>query len=149
MPEPVFQALGDRLTKALLTADFDLYRSILTLPVTFSPRGGKAYTLRTETALREDFDLYVSIIKLHGVTDIYRRFLGTEQHADGKVSVRVMTHILVRATLLTEPFDTRMWLVPEDSGWRIAEIESSEGHLSWALGKALVSPAGIFVPKEE
>ena len=90
--------------------------------------------------MRADFDLYVSIIRLHGVTDIYRQVLCFDPQGDDTVSVRVMTHILVRATLLVEPFATRMILQRGSDGWRIAEIESSEGHLNWTLGRAVVSP---------
>ena len=149
MPEPVFQAVGDLLTKALLAADFDLYASILTLPVTFTPQGGKSYTISDEASLRADFDLYVSIIKLHGVTDIYRRFLGVDAVGPDTMVARWRTHILVRATLLAEPFVTRMHLRKVDSHWRIAEIESSEGHLNWTLGRAVVSPGGIFESRGE
>lgn len=149
MPEHVFQVLGDQLTKALLTADFPLYRSILTLPVTFTPQGGKPFVLADEAALRADFELYVSIIKLHGVTDIYRRFQGIELAAPTEMLARWRTHILVRATLLAEPFDTRMRVRQVEGVWRIAEIESSEGHLNWTLGRATVSPAGQFESRGE
>lgn len=37
---------------------------------------------------------------------------------------------------LVEPFATRMPLTEDAAGWRIAEIESSEGHLNWTLGRA-------------
>lgn len=143
MPDRAFLTLGDLLTKALITGDFALYQSILTLPVKFSPRQGRAYVLHDEAALREDFELYVSIIRLHGVTDIYRQFLGHDR-LDNGIHVHWMTHILVRGTRLVEPFVTRMLVTVDAAGWRIAEIESSEGHLNWTLGRAVVSPEGNF-----
>lgn len=148
MPERALHELGDLLTRALTTGNFRLYRSIFTLPVRFSPKDGKAYVLTDEAGLRDDFDLYVSIIKLHGVTDIYRKFLGYQTLADGTVSVRWFTHILVRARLLADPFETTMLLRQSEDGWRIAEIESSEGHLHWTLGRAQVSPLGKFERKD-
>lgn len=147
VPERAFHELGDLLTKALIGGDFDLYRSVLTLPVRFAPKDGKAYVLKDETALREDFDLYVSIIRLHGVTDIYRRLLGHDAQADGTKILRWMTHILVGGRLLADPFPTRMLLQPQADGWRIAEIESSEGHLNWTLGRAAVTAQGQFERK--
>ena len=143
MPEPAFLTLGDLLTKVLITGDFALYQSILTLPVKFLPRQGKVYVLHDEAALREDFELYVSIIRLHGVTDIYRQLLGHDR-LDHGIHVHWMTHILVRGTRLVEPFATRMLVTKDAVGWRIAEIESSEGHLNWTLGRAVVSPDGNF-----
>ena len=144
MAERAFQELGELLTKALISGDFALYRSILTLPMKFTPRDGPSYILSDEAALREDFELYVSIIKLHGVTDIYRQVLGYDPVGEGQIVVRVVTHILVRANLLVAPFATRILLQEAADGWRIAEIESSEGHLNWTLGRASVSPAGDF-----
>lgn len=148
MPDHAFHELGDLLTKALLFGNFELYRSIFTLPVRFAPKDGKAYVLSDEQALREDFDLYVSIIKLHGVTDIYRQFLGYDRVGDGLMSVRWTTHILVRARRLADPFATRMLVALGDGGWKIAAIESSEGHLNWTLGQAVVSPDGKFEPRK-
>ncbi len=144
MPERAFAELGESLTKALIGGDFALYRSMFLLPVRFAPRDGKAYVLTSDAALHEDFALYVSIIRLHGVTDIYRRLLGWESLADAAAQVNWTTHILVRARLLAEPFQTRMTLREVDGAWRITGIESSEGHLNWTLGKASVSPAGKF-----
>ncbi len=144
MAERVFEGLGDQLTKALLSADFDLYRSIMTLPVTFTPRGAKAYTLSDDAALRDDFDLYVSIIRLHGVTDIYRLVLGTDAVSADEMVVQCKTHILVRARLLVDPFETRMRLLRQDDRWRISGIESSIGHLNWAMGRADVLSDGQF-----
>lgn len=148
MPERAFRELGDLLTKALIFGNFELYRSILTLPVRFSPKDGKAYVLSDDQALRDDFDLYVSIIKLHGVTDIYRQFLGYDRLHEGQMSVRWMTHILVRGQRLADPFATRMLVRRAEDGWKIAEIESSEGHLHWTLGRADISPEGKFEPKQ-
>ena len=144
MAERAFQELGELLTKALISGDFALYRSILTLPMKFTPKDGQSYILLDEAALSEDFDLYVSIIRVHGVTDIYRQFLGCDPVGEGTIIVRVMTHILVRANLLVDPFPTRMVVQEAADGWRIVEIESSEGHLNWALGRASVSPLGAF-----
>ncbi len=145
MPERAFHELGDLLTKALLLKNFGLYRSALTLPARFAPKEGKADVLSDEAALRADFDLYVSIIKLHGVTDIYRQFLGCDRVDEGLMSVNWITHVLVRARRLADPFATRMLVRHGEDGWRIAAIESSEGHLNWTLGQATVSPEGRFV----
>lgn len=144
MAEHVFQKLCELLTKALISGNFDLYRSILTLPMKFTPKDGRSYILSDEAALREDFELYVSIIRLHGVTDIYRQVLGFDQLGEGRIRVRVVTHILMRANLLVAPFPTQILLQEEFDGWRISEIESSEGHLNWTLGKAKVAPSGLF-----
>jgi hypothetical protein len=144
MPERAFHELGDLLTKALIVQDFELYRSIFTLPVRFAPKDGKAYVLSDEAALRDDFDLYVSIIRLHGVTDIYRQFLGYDAAEDGQMALRWTTHILVRGRRLADPFGTRMLVLQGEGGWQIAAIESSEGHLNWTLGQAKVSPEGKF-----
>ncbi len=149
MAERLFQVLGDQLTKALVGGDFALYESLLMMPVKFTPRGGgKPYVLTDRDALREDFDLYVSIIRVHGVTDIYREILGIETLGPEDIIVRVTTHIMVRAQRLVAPFETAMHLRKGPGGWRIAEIESSEGHLNWSMGNAELSPDDQFGPKK-
>lgn len=146
MPERAIAELSDLLTRALITGDFALYAQILTLPMQFTPRGEKPYLLTTEAELREDFDTYVATIRGHGVTDIYRKLLGVTRTDQG-AEARWLTHILVRAQLLIAPFETRMRLVRGEDGWKIAEIESSEGHIRWSLGLAEIS-SGRFIPKE-
>ena len=148
MPDHAFLKLGEDLTRALLTGDFRLYRSILILPMKFTPTGGQAYVLQTEDDLQDDFDLYVSIIKLHGVTDIYRQITRFEPAGPYQVEVHCLTHILVRANLLTEPFATRMLMRHNEDGWRIAEIESTKGHLNWTQGLAVLTPDGRFAAKD-
>ena len=148
MPERAFTGLAELLTKSLISGDFDLYLSILTLPMKFTPRDGASYVLADEAALREDFDLYVAIIRLHGVTDIYRQVLGFDQIDDAHVVARVMVHILARANLLASPFESRITMKRAGDGWRIAEIESSEGHLNWTLGRAVLTPEGQFQEKQ-
>lgn len=146
MPDRAIPELSDLLTRALIGGDFAQYRTLVTLPMQFTPRGERPYVLTTEADLRADFDLYVGIIRTHGVTDIYRKLLGVHRTEQG-AEARLLTHILVRARLLAEPFETRMRLVQGDEGWKIAEIESSEGHIHWTMGRAEVSD-GRFTPKE-
>lgn len=60
-----------------------------------------------------------------------------------------MTHIMERANLLVAPFPANIRLGLNNDGWRIAAIESSEGHLNRTLGQADVAPAGYFETKRE
>lgn len=148
MPERAFQELGELLTKALLSGDFALYLSIMTLPMKFTPKDGPSYVLMDEAALRADFDIYRSIIQLHGVTDIYRQVSGYDWAGKGEMVVPVVTHILARANLLVAPFPTRIVMHEGADGWRITEIESLEGYLNWTLGRAEVSQDGRFETKD-
>lgn len=144
MPEKQFQTIGDQLTKALISGDFAQYAALMELPMRITPRDGKAYALHDMAALRQDFDLYHAIIKTHGVTDIYRQILSFDRQADNKMLFTCITHILVRAHRIVEPFQTRMTLHQRADGWRISEIESSEGHINWTLGKGGISATGRF-----
>ena len=63
---------------------------------------------------------------------------------DDKMLFTCITHILVRAQRIVEPFQTRMTLHQRPDGWRISEIESSEGHINWTLGKGRISATGRF-----
>jgi len=144
-----FQSIGDRLTKALISGDFELYRSLMILPLRVTPRHGTPYTTHTIEALREDFDLYHKIIGIHGVTDIFRDVQNVEMTGPDQAIVTVMTHILQRANRLVHPFNARFHLQRQGDGWCITEIESTEGHINWTLGRATVSDAGQFKGKDD
>ena len=139
-----FQSIGDRLTKALISGDFELYKSLMILPLRVTPRDGTPYTTHTEEALREDFDLYHKIIGIHGVTDIFRDVQSVEMIGPDRAIVTLITHILQRANRLVNPFMARFHMQLQGDEWRITEIESTEGHINWTLGRASVSETGQF-----
>lgn len=139
-----FQALGDQLTKALICGDFDLYRAVMDLPLIIAPRDAQPYVLSDDAALEADFNLYHQIVAAHGVTDIYREVRSYDRLTPMQVQVHCISHIMVRATRIIEPFETRMMMLFKAGDWRIAEIESSEGHINWSLGRARISPSGRF-----
>ncbi len=134
-----FQRIGDRLTLALLSGDFALYRSLIALPMTITPRNGETYVLNEEVALRVDFVLYHSMLAVSGVTDVFRDVLAVDQTVTDRAVVTVMTHIMVYSQRISDPFETRFFLISESGHWAIREIESSAEHIDWSLGKA--SPA--------
>lgn len=136
MPQRAFQNLSDRLTEALIKGNYGMYASVMAVPLTLIDTEGKAYVLQDDAALREDFEIYAAIIKLHGVTDIYRQFQGLDPAGAGEVRLSWLTHILVRANLLVDPFTTRMLVRQGADGLRIAAIESPLRHLNWTLGRA-------------
>lgn len=147
MPERAFAQIGDRLTTALLAGDFAIYRSLMLLPLVISPRGGLRYVLETEPALFEDFTLYHANIRAHSVTDIFRQPKGLLLPSPGRAELLCLTHIMVKAHRIVDPFETVFHLEDTAEGWRIREIESSEGHINWTLGRAAISPGGTFTPR--
>lgn len=146
MDRAAFQAMGDDVTKALIRGDFALYRACMGLPLAIMPREGKPYVLTDVVALREDFELYHAVIRQHGVTDIFRQVVGQDEVGPGRQRFHCLTHLLARAHRLVDPFATRFLLEKRPEGWRIIEIESSEGHITWTLGRSEISPDGRFDP---
>ena len=51
---------------------------------------------------------------------------------------------MVRALRIIAPIETRMMLVCKDNIWRIAGIESPEGHINWTRGRARITASGPF-----
>jgi hypothetical protein len=149
MAQRAFADIGDQLTKSLIAGDFALYQSLMVLPLRISPRGTRPYVLETEAALRSDFDLYHANIRAHGVTDIFRQVLGFAQSASDQAQLRCLTHILVQAHRIVNPFETVFHLRLQGEDWRISEIESSEGHINWSLGQADISAEGSFKPRSQ
>ncbi len=134
MPVSGFSHIGDRLTAALIAGDFDRYREVIELPLTIVPTGESPYSLLDETALHRDFLLYHSVLKLHGVTDIFREVRSVIDEGGGIYRIVCRVHMMVRANRITEPFQSEMLIRQRDGQWRILEIRSLAAHIDWALG---------------
>lgn len=130
-----FQGIGDKLTAALLSGDFALYRTLVALPLTITPRTGETYVIADEAALKLDFDLYHMVLGVNGVTDIFRDVVESTQVSAHDAEIKVMTHILEHANRVADPFVTRFFLADVGGRWVIREIESSPEHINWTLGK--------------
>lgn len=143
-----FQQLGNRLTKSLITGDFDLYRSVMDLPMRVIPRGAEVIDLTDEASLKTDFELYHISVSARQVTDIYRRVLSIE-NTPGDPDVAVVTcemNILHHAERLVRPFTSLFSMRQVDNDWRIFQIESLAGHIAWTLGQYEITPQSDFAP---
>ncbi len=135
MPARLLHTIGDQLTEALISGSYNQYNALMELPLRIVPRDATAYVLHTDAELNADFQLYHAVIKAQGVTDIYRQFRRMETLAPGSIWITFTTHILVKAHRIFDPFETSMRLVEHPDGWRISEIQSSEDHIKWTLGR--------------
>lgn len=135
MKEATFNAIGESLTRALLTGEFDLYREVMDLPITFAPRGAAAYTLKDIDALKADFELYHMSIKARHLTDIYRKVLNIQEAENGRFDVTVEMHLLASAERVADPFESIMTLHKPAENWRFCHIRSSLQHIKWTLGE--------------
>ena len=134
MVAAVFHDLGERLTKALLSGDFALYRSVFWLPLRIESRGSDSYELNTEAVLHRDFDLYRIALTVNGVTDIVRRLRFFEAASPEEVTVHVEVEILRGAQRLVRPFPSR-FSMRHQGEWRFDAIQSAPGHIRWTLGQ--------------
>lgn len=139
-----FENLGDELTKALISGDFSLYARIIDLPFRVAPRDADAYVLADLHALKIDFIAYHGVIAAHGVTDIFRQIRRIEELGPSQARITCTTHIQNDAKRLVEPFETRITVIERRDGWKIQEIESSEGHIKWTLGQVGILDDGNF-----
>ena len=139
-----FTIVERNLTRALITGDFELYKTLIHLPAVVVPRGGHAQEIRTDAELREDFDLYVQALQIQRATDIYRKILNFALMEDDWVEVTVETSILGSTGRIVEPFHTQFVLRPYGGRWQIVLVRSSFGHLRWTRGLARITPDGRF-----
>ncbi|EBA06608.1 cupin domain-containing protein [Sagittula stellata] len=130
----VFAALGKQLTKALLSGDFELYKTNFHLPMSVHPQSGEPYMLSSEAELREDFDLYHAALKAQGIDDIRREVIRVLRPDPESKVVEAEMHFLRGAETIVEPFVTTFRLENHGPGWRIARIISSLGHINWTRG---------------
>lgn len=139
MDPTVFIELGERLTKALITQDFELYEQVMDLPLTLEPRGHTPYTLTTIDELRADFDLYCDHIRLHGITDIYREAKEVETLSDDLTVIVCDIHLLSGGARTVPPFTGVMTMHRcADDVVRFSRIQSSLGHLNWTIGRGVI-----------
>lgn len=135
MDEATFAIIGERLTKALLSGDFDLYQQVMGLPITIEPRGAAAYTITNPEELRCDFDLYHQAVLIRRITDIYRKVESIQKIQENRFSVACLMHILVGSEYVVEPFHSTMTLSETPEDWRFYHIYSPLRHIQWTLGK--------------
>lgn len=134
MPVSGFSSIGDRLTEALVSGDFALYQNVMELPLTIVPVGEAPYVLADETALRHDFELYHNVLKLHGVTDIFREVRAVMDEGGGVHRILCRVHIMARANRIVDPFQSEMLIRAHEGQWRIFEIRSLAAHIDWVMG---------------
>lgn len=147
MPVFAFSDIGDSLTKALVSGDFALYRKVMQLPLTITSLGEDTYVLHDEAALQRDFDLYHQVLKLHGVTDIFRELRGVVDEGNGVQRILCRVHIMARANRLVDPFQSEMLIQLKAGLWRIIEIRSTPDHIDWTLGSARGGAARNFLKR--
>ena len=144
MSAEVFTQTGERLTKALITGDFDLYTRVMALGLEVVPQGGTPFRLETTEALRQDFDLFHQAIIQWSITDIYRKVLSVHALSDSEFAVRSEVNILIDARRVVDPFVTEMTLRQTPGGWKFHRIVSTLGHINWTIGKSRISESGQF-----
>jgi hypothetical protein len=145
---PDYLKVAERLTKALITGDFELYARVVMLPMRINPVNDRPYVLRTMEALQTDFDLYHQANVVHHVTDIYRQVRAIRTIGDGAAAVDVWTELLSHAERIVDPFQATHHLRQTPEGWRIYQIDSTPGHINWTLRRAGISRDGKFTASE-
>lgn len=138
-----FSALAEKITQALIGNNFELYRSIIRLPLRVVPRDGEPYVLETVADLESNFDMYCAVIKTNNITDIFRHPISITQVDEDWVEVTVETHLMSKAERIIDPFCNQFVLRPHQGEWKISTIRSSLAQLNWALGKSKVGKPSI------
>ncbi len=134
-----FDDLSKALSRALVSGDFALYRSVFHLPHDVIPRSGDAYTLRTEAEIHEDFDLYHAAIMAGGITRISRKILSqTEPDPDTRLIEAEVTMRKGEETLVT-PFTTTFRMERRKGRWAFGRVISSLGHINWTRGQGAIT----------
>ena len=137
-PADIFRVVGERLTQALISGDFDLYAQVMDLPLRIEPRAGEPYEMKDTAELQTDFDLYHDHIKLHRVTDIHREIQQIDTPDEDHITATVKMNILSDANRVVDPFFSVMHLHRTAQGWRFFLIQSPLGHINWTLGKGRI-----------
>lgn len=130
-PRQIYVHVGERLTQAFLTGDFDLFCRCVHLPLKLSIRDGKAQVIGTTKELRDLVGRYRSLAQIHRVSDLYRELVSVEETAPGEITAIVRISVLSGGNLVTEPFTVTHTLQEFPAGWRIVQINGTLGETNW------------------
>lgn len=131
-PFAVLQDYLDRAGKAVLDNRFEIYRSLVQLPLELQTSSARL-RVTTEEELLEGFDDYTDMLRGHGVTDMLRRvqvarFQGNE-HIVGIYDTRLMAG--GRQVLPT--FHSKMWIGAYDGVWKAIRINNTTKETRWPV----------------
>lgn len=125
-----FDAIGEKLTQAFLSGDYDLYRRLVVLPISTIPYDAPPSVRKTERELREGFQTIRNSLKMLSITDIHRDVVSVAKLADDWIEVETKSHYLRGAQRVLGPFPIHYALSNHQGEWRITAVRSSSSHFN-------------------
>ncbi|MDJ0823823.1 MAG: hypothetical protein QNJ09_18700 [Paracoccaceae bacterium] len=126
------QVFLNHLNQILLTGDFEAWRNIVSLPLTFITRKGTDVH-KTVEELKADFELYMSEFRIHGVSDMVRHAKSAKMVGGDQMIGVYSTYILRSAEFVVPPYESSMTLQRDAEGhWRVSSVMNALGHLNWS-----------------
>ena len=136
MSPDAFYEIDRGLSHGLITGEFASYQRHLHMPLVIERIGAATLHLDNPDELRADFQLYHDVMKLHGVTDVFREITDARRHDNGDFTIACTTHIMSRARRVLDPFATEFDLKEVNEKWLVRTIRGTIRHTNWAPGKA-------------
>lgn len=131
-PRAILQSYLDEVGKAVLTERFEIYCSLIQLPLKILTSSANLTVAKVED-LEDGFDEYCDMMHSLGVSDMVRtvqvaRFIGND-HIVGIYETRLLDG--ERQVLPT--FHSKMWIGTYDGVWKAVKIHNTTKDSRWPM----------------
>lgn len=131
MTDSEFNHILSSLSGCFLQHDFDLWRSIVRLPLTIITEAGHII-LRSELDLAVNFTYCKASAEAQGL-DAIRRFAISKEHVTESVVLGTFeTHLLCNEQYVVEPYVSEALFRREDENFRLSFLRNALGHRKWS-----------------
>lgn len=125
-----FLSLLDDISDCFIRANFELWRSRVSLPLSIITKQGPE-TLSDEAELRDNFLEYLKAAEIIGLDLVLRSPISLEDCQDGSFIATYRTDLLKDGQRQIDPYTSSALIVFEDGTWRIRSILNARGHHDW------------------
>lgn len=135
----ILQDYVDAVSKTVLADDWAGYRAAISLPCHIITHD-ESKVVSAEEDLRAGFDQFRDALHIQHVTDYIRLVETASFMDDDLISGSYVTHLLVRAHRILDPFRSQMALRRQDTVWRADSVTNGLANSRWPLVRLELPP---------
>lgn len=141
--EPILQDYLDRMSQAVMEADFETYAAGVALPFHLVTTAN-SMVVTTQDDLRDGFDSYVGMLRVQQATS-YHQIADRAWFIDeALLSGHYVTNILNMTHRIVPAFTSQIVLRWSDGiAWRAASIANGTRNATWPIHSVAVDVAGV------
>lgn len=129
----------DEVGQALMTDDWDTFRSAICLPCHIISRD-EAKVVATTEDLKAGFDMFRDNLRAQRATDYIRLVDIAKQQTRDQISGRYVTHLIAGSHRLVPPFMSEITLRLIGNRWCAASVSTALANSRWPLMRLEIKP---------